>query len=356
MRRSWPLGLLLLLVAAFLLRSEWKEQPSSGDGRMPVASPVDGIVETADAPPIAVVTVAETPEEAVPETEDAVLGSLRWLLNHQNPDGSWGDGPVTLDGHTLGPTGVTSLALLAYLGAGYSHLSKDAYDGKCMGDAVRRAIQFLMRDQQPDGTFASGRDGGFDQALGALALSESYGLTGSDLFKDPAQAAVDALCRMQGSDGSWGGPAPTVWAAEALFSARISGLEQIPGTAEDLLRSFRSEWPDARETFARAFLVRKKDDPRMGVGIDLLLREKPRWDQQDFTYWYHGSYALLHFDGPSGPAWKAWNEDMKNAIVRHQTREGTWPGGTVSHTVVRTSLAQLTLEVYYRLSNVFSSP
>ena len=355
MRRSWPLGLLLLLLAAaFLLRSDWRDPPASGERSLPAATPVEGIVETAA--PIAAVTEADPPGEAVPETEDAVLGSLKWLLNHQNPDGSWGDGPVTLDGHTLGPTGVTALALLAYLGAGYSHLSKDTYDGKCMGDAVRRALQFLMKDQQPDGTFASIRDGGFDQALGALSLSEAYGLTGSSLFKDQAQAAVDALCRMQSPDGSWGGPAPTVWAAEALYSARISGLEQISGTAENLLRSFRSEWPDARETFARAFLERKKEEPRLALGADLLLRRKPHWDEQDFTYWYHGSYAMYDFDGPSGPRWKAWNEDMKNALVRNQTREGTWPGGTQSHTVVRTSLAQLTLEVYYRMANVFGSP
>ncbi len=302
-------------------------------------------------PPVA----SATPEETVVETEDAVLASLKWLLHRQNADGSWGDGAVTLDGHTLGPNGVTALALLAYLGAGYSHLSKDTYDGRCMGDSVRGALQFLMRDQQPDGTFASSRDGGFDQALCALALSEAYGLTGSNLFKDSAQAAVDALGRMQGRDGSWGGPAPTVWAAEALYSARISGLDGKEETARGLLGSFRSEWPDARETFARVFLEKKRDDPRVAIGRDTVLRWKPRWEDQDFTYWYHGSYAIYQLDGPSGPAWKAWNEDMKNALVRNQTREGSWPGGTESHTVVRTSLAQLTLQVYYRMANVFNT-
>jgi len=45
---------------------------------------------------------------------------------------------------------------------------------------------------------------------------------------------------------------------------------------------------------------------------------------------------------------------MKNAILPLQGSNGSWQGGTQSHTVVRTSLAGLTLQVYYRYANIVS--
>jgi hypothetical protein len=65
---------------------------------------------------------------------------------------------------------------------------------------------------------------------------------------------------------------------------------------------------------------KNKGDPRLSGGCDLLLRDKPQWNGNaiDFYYWYYASLALFQYDGPSGPKWKAWNEDMKNALVKNQ--------------------------------------
>jgi len=66
-----------------------------------------------------------------------VLEALKWLARHQSPDGSWkaeafhaqcaGGGKCSGTGMSDYDTGVTGLSLLAFLGAGYSHLSRDEF-------------------------------------------------------------------------------------------------------------------------------------------------------------------------------------------------------------------------------------
>jgi hypothetical protein len=67
-------------------------------------------------------------------TESAVTAALRWLGRHQNGDGSWSasgfshkciNGKCSGGGEADYDTGVTSLSLLAFLGAGFSQLSRD---------------------------------------------------------------------------------------------------------------------------------------------------------------------------------------------------------------------------------------
>src|SRR6185503_7389315 len=89
------------------------------------------------------------------EADDAVVAALKWLARHQSPDGGWsaagfcktcpGNGDAAFD------TGVTSLSLLAYLGAGYSQLSRDEIGGIPVADVVRESIQWLLAHQDPEG-------------------------------------------------------------------------------------------------------------------------------------------------------------------------------------------------------------
>ncbi len=106
------------------------------------------------------------------DTEDAVLAALKWLSRHQNADGSWktqnyiseckkiakyaqGSNCSPNPGHDDFDAGNTALSMLAFLGAGYSHLSKDTYDGICFGDVVRKGLQWMMSHQDPEGCVGS---------------------------------------------------------------------------------------------------------------------------------------------------------------------------------------------------------
>src|SRR4029079_8789631 len=87
--------------------------------------------------------------------DNAVTAALRWLARHQSADGSWSASgfckTCTGAGDDAFDNGVTSLSLLAFLGAGYSQLSKDEIDGIRVADVVRKSIQWLLSRQDPEG-------------------------------------------------------------------------------------------------------------------------------------------------------------------------------------------------------------
>jgi hypothetical protein len=349
-------------------------------------------------------------------TEDAVLEALKWLARHQNPDGSWAVmGYVRQCSATCSPNpgeesfdaGVTGLSLLAFLGAGYSHLSKDTYDGICFGDVVRKGLQWLMARQDPEGCIGSRSADKYmyNHTICALAMTEAYGLTGSSLFRDNAQKAVDFTIAAQNPGKAWrygykcgdNDSSVSGWAVMVLKSGELSGLVFPPSGYEGTRRWYdevtESSYgrvgynapntgkvfiPGKNEHFehnealtsiammARIFMDKNKHDARLSNGAELLLRNKPVWNTNaiDYYYWYYASLALFQYDGPRGPKWSAWNEPMKDALVKNQNvkssgcRRGSWEpvdrwsceGGRVYATAINC----LTLEVYYRYVNVFT--
>ncbi len=319
------------------------------------------------------------------ETVDAVSFALRWLARNQKADGSWDAG------HEDYRVGTTGLALLAFLGAGYSHLSRDVHDGLSFGDVIRKALQYLMLKQDQEGCLAprGAAKYMYSHAIAALALIEAYGLTGSNLFKDQAQKALDFTVAAQNPGKGWryaarsgdSDTSVTAWAVLGLKSAQDAGL-RFPKTAWDGARAWLDEvtdaggragysrkgeegplTPTAIAVVARIFMDRNKGDLRLAQGCDLLLREPPRWDENknDFYAWHFATMALYQFDGPGGPKWKEWNERIKEALVRNQQIEGPAQGSwnpadrwsTEGGRVYVTALNALTLEVYYRYANVF---
>ncbi|MBL8861845.1 MAG: hypothetical protein JNK02_07510 [Planctomycetes bacterium] len=160
-------------------------------------------------------------------TERAVLDGLRWLARHQNEDGSWS--PSTLkercdcDDPAYNPkkpyvtfydTGLTGLALLCFLGAGFSHESKqdlvDTSMGKRykIGDIVKKGLQWLVKGQNPDGSFSKERVFMYNEALATMAVTEAFGLTQARFWRDPAQKALNFLQAAQRPSpqgtGLWG--------------------------------------------------------------------------------------------------------------------------------------------------------
>ena len=77
----------------------------------------------------------------------------------------------------------------------------------------------------------------------------------------------------------------------------------------------------------------------------------------DMYYWYYGS--LITFQ-TGGETWKKWNEDMKDALIPTQCKNGddtgSWdPTGPYSEAwgrVGQTALSALCLEVYYRYAKL----
>jgi hypothetical protein len=355
-------------------------------------------------------------------TESAVLAALKWLAHHQGPDGSWGaesfqnqctGGRCGGAGERDYDTGVTALSILAFLGAGYSHLSRDEFPdpiqpGRVLkfGDVVKKGVQWLIAHQDPEGCISErGMKYMYNHAVAALCLSEAYGMTASVPLRDPAQKAIDFLVASQNPGKGWRYKAQsgdndcsvTGWAVMALKSAELSEIH-FPKTAYDGALSWFSDATDplngyyqvgynARGTgkvftngnqqcddhpamsavaiMARIFMQKRKNEPALG-SVRLLVSDLPEWktNRIDFYYWYYASLALFQYDGPDGPMWKKWNEPMKNALVPNQhtaksgCKNGSWDSevdrwGIEGGRVFAVAINALTLEVYYRYANVF---
>ncbi|MBI1850659.1 MAG: hypothetical protein HYR85_09985 [Planctomycetes bacterium] len=168
-----------------------------------------------------------TPNGDIVKTHAAVLEGLRWLIRHQGKDGSWGVASLheccdagrpcagsddELSSRT--DEGVTALAILAFLGAGFSNQSKlvivDTVRGKphVAGEVVSNGLRWLTKRQKPDGSFTAEGPFLYNEALATMALAEAYGLTGNRMLHDSAQKAVDFLVAAQKpspkGDGRWG--------------------------------------------------------------------------------------------------------------------------------------------------------
>jgi hypothetical protein len=328
-----------------------------------------------------------------------VLASLKWLARHQNPDGSWHARQrcevCPSRGSSEHDPGLTGLALLSFAGAGYTHLSRDVYDGRDFGDAVRRAIQWITNNQDVEGAIGP-RDAKkfmYNHAIDTLALCELYGLTGSMLFKDAAQKAVDFLLAAQNPGKGWryhsrsgeNDASVTGWAVMALVSARSAGLD-IPRSSIDgalaLMRELTDEngrtgysWrgtskvviEGANDTFdhhesmtAIALMSARflKDGARLDAA--LVARDPPAWsaDELDFYYWYCGTLALV-----GTPHAAEWQKRLRAALVSRQNTHstgclaGSWDPvdrwSSEGGRVYATAINAMSLEVYYRYANAF---
>jgi len=355
------------------------------------------------------------------DTEDAVLNALRWLARHQGADGSWEATKHTNNcgrvakfpgvctpnpGADTFQVGLTGLSLLAFLGAGYTHLSRDVYDGICFGDVVKKGVQYLMRIQDPSGRITPDDVPKYmyNHLLAAFALSEAYGLTSSAMIKDAAQRAIDYTVLAQNPGKAWrysmrsgdNDSSVSGWGAQVLKSAEVADLNFPKEAFKGVIAWYdevtqdsyhRTGYIDSRigpvvipgvtehfkdhpaltaiSVMTRIFITKTKGDPHVRGGSDVMIADLPVWDEPRYTmdmyYWYYASFAMFQFDGPNGPYWKRWNTAIKSALLdtqnkKSECRMGSWEPidrwSSEGGRVYMTAGGALTLEVYYRYPNV----
>jgi hypothetical protein len=290
----------------------------------------------------------------------AVLAALAWLKAHQSPDGHWDadafstmcvkntcDGP----GNSVHDVGVTGLALLCFLGAGYTH----ADESGPFVSTVKNGLKYLLEAQDQDGCFGprSGTQFLYNHACAALAMTEAYGMTQAKVLHDPAQRGIWFIQRAQNPYGAWRYAYPpdgdndtsvTGWMVMVLKSGKLSQLEVdssaienaltwieqmtdtntgrtgytstggLPSRISTRMQAFpaeRSEAMTAVGVLCRIFAGHTlKGDPAIDKGAELLARTLPTWRTDtgdlDFYYWYYGTLAM-HQVG--GPRWSAERSD-----------------------------------------------
>lgn len=275
----------------------------------------------------------------------------------------------------------TALVLLPFLGAGQTHLVGRYQDSVSLG------LRWLIEHQEPDGDLradSEGNSGMYAHGQAAIVLCEAYAMTGDAQLQEPAQRAVDFIVAAQHEAGGWryrpGEPGDTSvlgWQLMALQSARAADLEvpqhvlENAGHFLDTVADFdgvlyaymHGKQPTPVMT-AEALLCRMYlgwDMSHVGLrnGVDQLIEKHlPDRGRSNFYYWYYGTQVMHHV---GGAAWREWNHSVRDVLVDSQEtsghQAGSWePQGQHDVTGGRlytTALATCTLEVYYRHVPIF---
>jgi hypothetical protein len=299
-----------------------------------------------------------------------------------------GAGEGTMDANTAG----TGLALLAFLGAGYSH-----YDDPHR-ETVNDGVNYLIRNQKANGDLFNGGSQNvwlYSHGIAAIALCEAYGMTRDERLRQPAQRALDFIVAAQhpklggwrytpqaGSDTSVSG-----WQMMALKSGELAGLT-VPASAyagvSKWLDSAQAQNERSRYIYrpgsqfehqrtpsqamtAEALLMRlylgwDRSNPDLVQGANYLQQNLPQFGRtdsplRDSYYWYYATQVMFQMQGEH---WQAWNDQLRPLLVDSQVGDGplagSWdPGGAIPDRwgqlggrIYVTSMHLLMLEVYYR--------
>ena len=326
---------------------------------------------------------------ATAESEAAVTAALRWLASAQQADGRWTPAPFgggterkvagreRMAAGSRAETGISGLALLAFLGAGNTHR-----DGEYR-DNVRRGLEFLLRSQRADGNLqgdATHFARMYCHAMAGLALAEAYGMTRDERLHESVRRAVQYTIDAQNAtSGGWrylpGDPGDTSlhgWQLMMLKSAELAGIPTPQHTRNGMIRylrsaasgkygglsSYRPGEQVSRPMTAEAlvgwqFLGIPRDHPANAEAADFILEELPGSGEANVYYWY---YATLGMYQLGGQPWNRWNDAMQKTLIESQRKDGPLAGSWDTDTVwggyggriYTTAMATLCLEVYYR--------
>jgi hypothetical protein len=328
-------------------------------------------------------------------SEAAVELGLRWLAAHQSRDGNWSPNGYASAcpsndrcGGSRGQAGcehgVTGLALLAFLGAGYTHL-KGPYQA-----TVERGLQWLVKRQDPKGFFYDSSQGAaiggmYGHGVCTFALGEAAAMTDDRSLLPALEKAVGAIQASQQYNGGWWyHPSPaekhseftlSVWQMMGLKAAAVAGVPVPPAVIDKAKQHVRDStdpnggvYYSARGNitmgatgaglFARCMfgmaqggalergLAYADKDPGMEPDLQ---RQTLQWEY--VYYWYYRTLVAFQMQGKP---WRDWNRKMRPYLVtKQQTRghaAGSWPmiDYTAGGTVYSTSICVLMLETYYR--------
>jgi hypothetical protein len=334
---------------------------------------------------------------ATAASEQAVEKALRWLAEHQRSDGSWSfnldhppcegrcrDGRPRGDDTPTPATAATGLALLAFLGAGYT-----SHEGPYQ-ETVSKGLYYLRSavletnrgyDWQQAGSM-------YGHGIAMLALSEALGMTklqgefDTDLLHYVTEGARFTV-NAQHSSGSWGyvpgSPGDTTitgWQVLSLVGAVKAGVPlsgQTFRSAEVFLMNVREE-PHYRFGYRTA--EAERTTTAIALTLLLYLGQQPGYTPFDreldkiakegptLTNVYHDYYATLALHHVRHRDWEAWNERLRDHLVRSQSTEGHEAGswhfkdrwGSIGGRVYTTAMCTLILEVYYRYLPLYDQP
>ena len=278
---------------------------------------------------------------------------------------------------------MTGLGLLTFLAHGETPASQG------YGETVEKAIRYLVNSQNVDGTFPkAGSNYVYGHAIATYAISEAYGLTLIPSLKRAMNRSVKIIVDGQQRGGGWDyryrktarrDTSVAGWQIQALKAASIARCS-VPGIQKALdraivdLTKFQSETgrfgysntPGSANAGVRGGLTSigalcmqllgHAEDDACKRAIKYLneIEIEVNWDRRGVRSkwplygWYYITQAKFH----DGRSFRKWNRKFAREFIRAQNTDGSWtpPGNEMTRgKVYGTTLAALTLQVYYRL-------
>jgi hypothetical protein len=325
----------------------------------------------------------------------SLWNALRWLARHQSPDGSWetfGWSDHCKEPGCTAPSakpadfdiGLTSLALVSFVSAGLGPDSDLELGRVPAGSVIRKAIGWLLAQQQPDGLISRVGPGKaptsikpvYENLMATYALftaassitpGEAFSERDKQALKEAAFRALKAALALQNKGAGWGytPQAPsdswvTSWGAAALLAAREAGVD-VPrmslawitmwfDTCTDK-KDFHLGYQPAQmgkvnlsgnETFLHhdtlsAFgglmrmQIEGKPTGTVAAADKLVAMDLPNPDplRRDFCYWYLGTTFLVQREQRKGSGWSAWSQAaVRESILLQQPLDtctlGAW--------------------------------
>jgi hypothetical protein len=340
-------------------------------------------------------------------SEEAVQLALKWIVNHQRPDGGWDfDHRIGPGDHRDSPNpgeiansraAATAMALLPLLGNGQTH-RVGVYR-----ENVRAGLEFLMAKAERKGRGISfwEKGGGqmYSHGLASIVFCEAFAMTKDAKLAPYAQGTIWFIEDAQDQvGGGWkykprerGDTSVVGWQLMALKSAKLSGLNINPKTWRGA-KKFLDEVSNTSGAFygyqtppgdggtggkgqtaigllSRMYMGWDKDTPGLKEGCQWIGSKGPDTfdggtDKVDMYYNYYGTQLMKQY---GGEMWAKWNGKMRDNLVNSQSKEGntagswffvdTTPSKHCSNKGGRlytTSLACMTLEVYYRYLPIYT--
>ncbi len=321
-----------------------------------------------------------------PQTEAAVMRSLRWLKKNQQPDGSWRSQRIAM----------TSLAILTYLAHGEG---TDPASSPEFANTLRKALEYLCQQQHSNGRFKGADGNEYAHPIATYALCEAYNITRNPNLKAAATLALTPIIAGQHPTGGWTykldpNPDPATgnfrddtsymgWCVQALKAAQLAGLDvdRVNKSLKLAIRGFkRNAAPGGGFGYTSPGkggltsvgtlalqLAGAAGHNEVRHSLTLMDNWQPSFEAQGPMgsslqyYFYYATQCRYH---AGGKRWDNWNNRMKQLYVEQQRIEkhaianhqgvlcdiGWWENAD-AHTdrpVMDTCLAALQLMVYYR--------
>ncbi|PHS01305.1 MAG: hypothetical protein COA78_22905 [Blastopirellula sp.] len=324
-----------------------------------------------------------------PQIEASIEAALVWLVANQTDDGSWdasqhesGKEKKNLGHDRFGAganadSGITGLAVLAFLAKGHSHL-----EGKHR-TTVQHGLEYIVNHQASNGSLA-GDARMFAQmychGMAMLALSEAYAMTRDERLRPFLDNAIDYTVSSQHqTTGGWryqpgdiGDMSQFGWQVMALHSAHLAGVE-VPDKTQLLMARFLNDASSgqagglasyrkgekvtapmtAEALVCRIFIQQYDDEQTLKEASDYIARFEPGPGKMNLYYWYYATLGLHQLQDEN---WERWSKKIQTQLMATQQLQGPNTGswkpdtewGNYGGRVYSTALATLSLEVYFR--------